>query len=122
MKEPTVYVCENPACSLGTPGSPGRFTGGLSETQALILTGNPAAEHGEGVCPNCGQRGKETKETQPEHVGDDPYAEIHAAVASRVADPEDPLTAGQAQAAVLAGVTETSAIASRESEKVTENG
>lgn len=56
-KDPAVYVCENPACSLGAVGFPGHFTGGITDVQALSLTGNPEAEHGEGVCPNCGKPG-----------------------------------------------------------------
>jgi hypothetical protein len=58
-KEPQHYVCENPACSLGIVGAPGRFTGGLTEQQAFILTGDPEAVGGEGICPNCGVPGQE---------------------------------------------------------------
>lgn len=61
-----VYVCENPACSLGVPGLPGRFTGGASPEMALRLTGNPEAPSGEGVCPNCGKPGSDAGE---EHDG-----------------------------------------------------
>lgn len=57
MKEPTTYSCENPACSLGQVGAPGRFTGGISPEGAFVLTGDPDAEHGPGVCPNCGKPG-----------------------------------------------------------------
>ncbi len=56
-----VYVCKNPACSLGNPDQPGRFTGGASKEQVLMITGNPEAEHGKGVCPNCCQLGSEEK-------------------------------------------------------------
>ncbi len=59
-KEPTVYVCGNKACSLGTVHNPGRFTGGATQEQMLTLTGDPDGDHGDGVCPNCGQLG--TKE------------------------------------------------------------
>lgn len=55
--EPIVYLCENPACSLGTVGAPGRFTGGITAEQATSLSGDPDAEHGEGVCPSCGKAG-----------------------------------------------------------------
>jgi hypothetical protein len=56
------YQCTNPACTLGTPGQPGLFTGGMSKEQATLLTGNPEPDHhGPGVCPNCGQPGKEAK-------------------------------------------------------------
>lgn len=54
------YQCDNPACSLGTVGQPGVFTGGISKTQVTLLTGDPNPEdHGRGVCPNCGKPGKE---------------------------------------------------------------
>lgn len=60
----TVYRCENKACTLGTRGQPGYFTGGITADQVTVLTGKPA-EHlekdkdfGEGFCPNCGERGK----------------------------------------------------------------
>lgn len=53
------YLCENPACSLGSVGEPGRFSGGQTDEQAFILTGNPEAKGGKGICPNCGQEGKE---------------------------------------------------------------
>jgi hypothetical protein len=58
MAEKQVHVCENPACTLGTPGSPGRFTGGATKEQVLAITGNPDGDHGDGVCPNCGERGE----------------------------------------------------------------
>lgn len=65
-KQPTRYRCENPACTLGTPGAPGHFTGGISPEQVSLRTGTPLElvkpeEHGEGVCPNCGARGKAEK-------------------------------------------------------------
>ena len=65
-KQPTVYRCENPSCSLGTVGAPGHFTGGITAEQVTVLTGKPAeslkdSEHGEGVCPNCGKPGKTEK-------------------------------------------------------------
>lgn len=53
------YVCENKACTLGNAATPGRFTGGISKEQAIALTGDPDAEHGAGVCPNCGKPGTE---------------------------------------------------------------
>lgn len=52
------YECHNDACSLGTVGQPGRFTGGITKQQATMLTGNPEPEHGNGICPNCGKKGK----------------------------------------------------------------
>lgn len=59
------YECANKACSLGTVGAPGRFTGGITSEQVTLLTGKPAeqqekgVDHGEGICPNCGKSGKE---------------------------------------------------------------
>lgn len=62
MAKDTLYECSNPACSLGTVGSPGRFTGGATPERITMLTGDPEPEkHGEGVCPNCGKEGKEVK-------------------------------------------------------------
>lgn len=58
MAEPKRYVCSNAACPLGTPGNPGHFTGGITQEQATMLSGNPEAKHGDGYCPNCGQKGK----------------------------------------------------------------
>ena len=56
------YLCKNKACSLGTAGNPGRFTGGISKEQATMLTGNPGPhDYGKGVCPNCGQPAEEEK-------------------------------------------------------------
>jgi hypothetical protein len=57
-KDPKTYVCTNKACLLGTVGQPGRFTGGATDYQAFLLTGDPGAKGGEGVCPNCGKPGK----------------------------------------------------------------
>ena len=59
MADRKTYLCENPACTLGVPGEPGRFTGGASAEQVLSITGNPEGEHGKGVCPNCGKPGSE---------------------------------------------------------------
>lgn len=57
-----VYVCTNPACSLGAVGLPGHFTGGATKAQITLMTGNPEPEnHGKGVCPNCGKPGKEAE-------------------------------------------------------------
>ena len=66
MSKATLYECTNPACSLGTVGAPGRFTGGITDAQVTMLTGKPAdslkdGEHGDGVCPNCGKAGREVK-------------------------------------------------------------
>lgn len=58
MSDLITYLCEDPYCHLGARGEPGRFTGGITADQALILTGNPDAAHGDGVCPNCGTAGR----------------------------------------------------------------
>lgn len=60
---PKRYRCVNATCTLGTRGVPGHFTGGISAAQVTVLTGKPAEylepnEHGEGVCPNCGEPGE----------------------------------------------------------------
>jgi hypothetical protein len=59
-----VYECTNQACSLGTVGNPGRFTGGITAEQQHLLTGAPldslekGKDYGDGYCPNCGKKGK----------------------------------------------------------------
>lgn len=59
------YLCTNKACVLGTPGEPGRFSGGISKEQVNLLTGKPVddlksgEDYGPGFCPNCGAQGKE---------------------------------------------------------------
>lgn len=59
------YECRNKSCTLGTVGSRGRFTGGITPEQVTLLTGKPAdqltkgTDHGPGVCPNCGEKGTE---------------------------------------------------------------
>lgn len=56
------YECENESCPLGSAGVPGRFTGGATKEQILMITGNPdpqKGEHGNGVCPACGTPGVE---------------------------------------------------------------
>lgn len=58
MADKPVYLCTNPACTLGTPGHPGRFTGGATKEQVALVTGNPDGDHGNGVCPNCATRGE----------------------------------------------------------------
>lgn len=60
--DPKIYECRNPACTLGSRKDPGRFAGGMTADQAFLLTADPDAPHGDGVCPNCGQHGKPAKE------------------------------------------------------------
>lgn len=97
----TVYECHNTACTLGTPGNPGRFTGGATKEQITTLTGNPEPENfGDGVCPNCGTlAAKKTTDSVP-HKGRDPYKRFHEQIEARVLDPEDKLNVDNAQAAL----------------------
>lgn len=73
-----LYRCENPACTLGTVGNPGRFSGGITAAQVNVLTGRPVeslekgADYGDGFCPNCGKQGVE-------HSSDDAQKEALAA-------------------------------------------
>lgn len=65
-KSQTVYECRNTSCTLGSRQGPGLFTGGISAEQVSTMTGQPvdlvdAGDYGEGVCPNCGKRGKAVK-------------------------------------------------------------
>jgi hypothetical protein len=55
-----LYECQNAACTLGIMGEAGgKFTGGLSDEQRKVL--GLAEDHptGDGICPNCGKKGKE---------------------------------------------------------------
>ena len=62
MPNATIYECTNEACTLGTRGNPGQFTGGITKEQVTLITGDPEPEnHGKGICPNCGEPGKEIK-------------------------------------------------------------
>ena len=55
-----LYECQNDYCPLGTMGKAGgRFTGGLSEEQRAVLGLDPDNPTGNGICPNCGKKGKE---------------------------------------------------------------
>lgn len=58
MTKPVEYNCTNPACPLGAFGEPGHFTGGITAEQAYMLSGDPEAPHGDGICPACGKKGK----------------------------------------------------------------
>jgi hypothetical protein len=59
------YLCDNAACTLGSVGNPGRFSGGMTKDQKHLLTGQPVddlksgEDFGAGICPNCGQKGAE---------------------------------------------------------------
>lgn len=56
------FLCTNQACALGSKFDQGRFTGGITKEQAVMLSGDPDAQHGRGICPNCGEQGKEEKD------------------------------------------------------------
>lgn len=117
-----VYECENKSCTLGTRDQPGRFSGGAEPEQITVITGNPEPEHyGEGVCPNCGEKGKSVGTEPDPHKGTDPYQEIHdkigedtarerARLLSRAADPEDEMNEKEAQEAYLEGVADNQEI------------
>lgn len=57
-----LYVCHNPACTLGSIHDPGRFAGGMTAQGKHLLTGAPPEslkegdDYGDGICPNCGQK------------------------------------------------------------------
>lgn len=96
-----VYQCENEHCVLGSRLDPGYFSSGMTAEGFFLLTGNPNGVEGEdygvGICPQCGKPGTESH--QEVHAeGTDPYADLHTEVAERVADPDHPLTAEDAQA------------------------
>lgn len=63
-KEPKTYECHAAHCALGEVGAPGLFTGGITAEQNHLLTGAPLEElvegkdYGDGICPNCGTKGK----------------------------------------------------------------
>ncbi len=91
--EMKVFECKNSACTLGTPGNPGRFSGGAEKEAITLITGDPEPEHfGEGVCPNCGTKGTEVKDVPPPHKGTDPYQELHDEAAKKASDEDDPAT------------------------------
>jgi hypothetical protein len=93
-----LFLCTNPACSLGSRKDGGQFTGGATKGQITTLTGDPEPEHvGEGVCPNCGELGDEIG-THESAVGDDPYDDLHQQVAGMVADENIPVNKDNAQA------------------------
>lgn len=105
-----VYECHNKSCTLGSRTEPGRFTGGMTPEARNLLTGEPV-EHmiegkdfGEGICPNCGELGKKTGEKHESVIGDDPLQKLHDKIGARVADPDDELTAEDAQDELLIAV------------------
>lgn len=81
MDEVQYYECRNTACSLGTPGAPGRFTEGATQATAMAITGNPEAEYGEGICPNCIKPGKKVGMEPAPFMGEDPYQDLHDQIA-----------------------------------------
>jgi hypothetical protein len=62
-KAPTLYQCENPACSLGTVGTPGNFTSGATAEFVSQYKGvgidelTDGTDYGDGICPNCAIQG-----------------------------------------------------------------
>jgi hypothetical protein len=60
-----LYLCNNPACALGSVKQPGRFVGGITPEALNLLTGQPVeqmkkgVDYGSGFCPNCGEQGEE---------------------------------------------------------------
>lgn len=117
------FECHTPGCSLGSRVSPGIFTGGITKEGAAMLTGAPVESFtakdegktwGDGVCPNCGGPGTKMDDGQHvSHVGSDPYQPLHDEIAARVADPNDTLTAENAQSALeaLVDASKTPAVA-----------
>lgn len=104
-----IYECQNPACTLGSRKGPGYFTGGITAAQKAMLTGDPeesfseGKDFGEGFCPVCGESGTTTGENHEivEKKGD-PHQDLHDKVHARVQDPDDSLTADQAQGVLVA--------------------
>lgn len=99
MTELALYVCENERCTLGSRDVPGHFTGGISQEQAIMLSGDPGSIFGEGICPNCGVAGTDTGETHESVEGDDPNQDAHDAIMLKVLNPKDKLDAAGSQAA-----------------------
>jgi hypothetical protein len=71
------YRCDNETCTLGARGESGYFTGGITAEGKNILTGEPVeameegTDFGEGVCPNCGEKGEEDGEHESVEGSDD---------------------------------------------------
>lgn len=86
----TVYTCHNKACSLGSLKDPGHFTSGMTPERKNLLTGDPVEgmvegkDYGEGVCPNCGEKGTATKQQHESLVGSDPNQNHHDIVQAEV--------------------------------------
>src|SRR4051794_12779791 len=99
-------------CALGSRLDPGYFSSGMTAEGFFLITGNPngveGEDFGEGFCPQCGQAGTASHD-EVHAEGTDPYEDLHAEVAERVADPDHPLAADDAQATFefLVGEMET---------------
>jgi hypothetical protein len=67
----TEYQCVSDGCTLGSRKQPGRFTGGMTAEQKNLLTGAPletlkdGTDFGEGICPNCGDKGQPYDHSKP---------------------------------------------------------
>lgn len=81
MDSVALYECHNRACSLGTRGEPGRFSGGATQDTVMLLTGDPEREYGEGICPNCATPGKSLNEEFTPVEGEDPHQHLHDKIA-----------------------------------------
>lgn len=85
MDSAVVYECHNRLCTLGTRTTPGRFTGGATQDQVMMITGDPEADHGEGICPNCGEKGRKTGDEFTPQKGEDPLQPLHDTIAAESA-------------------------------------
>ena len=101
----TLYECRNVSCTLGTRHHPGSFTGGATAEQVLMITGDPEAPYGAGVCPNCGEPGVEAGTHEHIPDGDDPLASLHQSVMDKVA--RGAVSPTDAQAELLKAVSES---------------
>jgi hypothetical protein len=87
-----IYECSNEVCVLGVPGVHGHFSGGATAEQVMIKTGEPAEnlkegkDFGEGICPECGTKGKHVGELESPG-GKDELEEAHKK-ADKVASPK----------------------------------
>lgn len=78
-----LYECNNKDCELGTPGHTAHFIGGVTAEAVTLRTGAPiedleeGKDYGEGICPNCGKKGKKTNVDFEPLVGKDPWDAKH---------------------------------------------
>lgn len=92
--DPTLYVCKNPRCELGTLGQLGRFTSGLTAEARSLKTGEPVEtliegkDYGEGFCPHtsCMERKPDGSWIVSKGEKFDPRKALAAALAEAEAD------------------------------------